>query len=148
MAITRPSTQVPEAWFSDERSPSRRLHVSWHGAERMIVLSIWYEDRCTASFRMPVQDAGRMIAAVADAMSRAISLPGREIERTQPPWWRVTLQQIQTLLRHRVSTAREAAVRRRAPRRTERGSVKLGAPRKPLRASALTPTTVCWIGLL
>jgi hypothetical protein len=72
VAISRPSPRVSEAWFNGERLPSRRLHVSWHGAERLIVLSIWHEDRCTASFRMPVQDAGRMIAAVADAMSRAI----------------------------------------------------------------------------
>ena len=37
----------------------------WDGAERIIVLSIWHENRCTASFRLPVQDAGKMIAAIA-----------------------------------------------------------------------------------
>ena len=48
-----------EALFSDDRSPTRRLHISWHGAERIIVLSIWHENRCTASFRMPVQGRGK-----------------------------------------------------------------------------------------
>ena len=107
VAISRPSPRVSEAWFSDHRSPARRLHISWHGAERIIVLSIWHENRCTASFRLPVQDAGRMIAAVADAMSRAISVPSREIEQIQLPRWRSTLQHVQRLLRHRVGTERE-----------------------------------------
>ena len=103
VAISRPSSRVFETWFSDERSPSRRLHVSWHPAERLIVLSIWREDRCTASFRMPVQDAGRLIAAAADAMSRAISLPNRETEQPQPRWWRMAFQQVQRVLGQRVS---------------------------------------------
>ena len=102
MAMSRPSPRVSEAWFSDQRSPSRRLHVSWHGAERLIVLSIWHEDRCTASFRMPVQDAGRVIATIADAMSRALSVPSREIERIQPLWWQSAARRVQALLRHRL----------------------------------------------
>lgn len=102
MAFSRPTPNVSEDWFSDERSPSRRLHISWHLAERLIVLSIWHEDRCTASFRMPVQDAGRLIAAVADAMSRAISLPNRETAQPQPRRWRTAFQQVQKLLRSRV----------------------------------------------
>ena len=106
MAMSRQSSRVSEAWFSDQRSPSRRLHVSWHEAERLIVLSIWHEDRCTASFRMPVQDAGRVIATIADAMSRALSVPSREIERIQPLWWQAALKHVQTLLRHRVSRGR------------------------------------------
>jgi hypothetical protein len=106
VAISRPSPRVSEAWFSDHRSPTRRLHISWHGAERIIVLSIWHENRCTASFRLPVQDAGKMIAAVADAMSRAISLPSTGTEQVQMPRWRTTLQHVQLLLRHRLSGMR------------------------------------------
>jgi hypothetical protein len=78
------------------------LHISWHGTERIIVLSVWQEDRCTASFRMPVRDARRLIAAVADAMSNAISAPGREIERTQLPRWRSTIQRLRALLPRRI----------------------------------------------
>jgi hypothetical protein len=107
VAISRPSPRVSEAWFSDDRSPTRRLHISWHGAERIIVLSIWHENRCTASFRMPVQDAGRMIAAIADAMTRAISLPSSDTEQVQMPRGRTTLQHVQRLLRHRVGMERE-----------------------------------------
>jgi hypothetical protein len=47
-----------------------------------------------------------MIAAIADAMSRAISLPSREIEQIQLPRWRSTLQHVQRLLPHRVGTER------------------------------------------
>lgn len=106
MAMSRPSPRVSEAWFSDQRSPSRRLHVSWHGAERLIVLSVWYEDRCTASFRMPVQDAGKLIATIADAMSRALTLPSRHTEQVQPQRWQAALKHVQMLLRHRLAGPR------------------------------------------
>jgi len=70
-------------------------------AERMIVLSIWLEDRCTASFRMSVRDAGRFIASAADAMGRALSPQTREIVRVALPRWRVALQRIPRRFRHR-----------------------------------------------
>jgi len=70
----------------------------------MIVLSLWLEDRCTASFRMPVRDAGRLIASMADAMGRALSPQTREVVRVALPRWRVVLQNIPRLLWHREST--------------------------------------------
>jgi hypothetical protein len=97
----QPSPRISEAWFTDERSPTRRLHVSYHWAEAMIVLSIWLEDRCTASFRMPLRDAGRLIASVADAMGRALSPPSRQIVRVPIPRWRESLQHIPRLFWHR-----------------------------------------------
>jgi hypothetical protein len=106
MAMSRPSPRVSGAWFSDQRSPSRRLHVSWHGAERLIVLSVWHEDRCAASFRMPVQDAGKLIATIADAMSRALSLPSHGTEQVQPQRWQAALKHVQMLLRHRLAGLR------------------------------------------
>jgi hypothetical protein len=51
---------------------------------------------------MPVQDAGRVIATIADAMSRALSVPSREIERIQPRWWQSASWRVQALLRHRL----------------------------------------------
>jgi hypothetical protein len=67
----------------------------------LIVLSIWHEERCVASFRMPVRDAGRIIAAVADAMSRAVRAPAIELAR--PPQWLETARRLQSQLRNRVS---------------------------------------------
>lgn len=88
VASYRPKARVSEAWFTDERTPNRRLHVSWHGTERLIVFSLWNDDRCTSSFRLPVREAGRMITAVADAMARALTTPTREPERVDSPEWR------------------------------------------------------------
>jgi hypothetical protein len=123
MAISRPGPKVCDTWFSDERSPSRRLHVSWHGPERLIVLSVWHEDRCTATFRMPVEDAGRLITAVVDAMSRAIIPPNREIKQHEPLPWRTTMRRVEKLLWHRIKDAVRDAPGRRAQSRAEFGRV-------------------------
>jgi len=80
--------------------------VSWHGAERIIVLSIWHDDLCAATFRLPVGDAGRMIVAISDAMSRAINPPNRAIQSTQLPRWRSNLLRARELLHNRVGEKR------------------------------------------
>lgn len=58
---------LPRAQFADTRTPVRRLQATWHADEQTIVFSLWQGDRCTATFRMPVQDAPRLIALLADA---------------------------------------------------------------------------------
>ncbi len=47
------------AWFADDRGIERRMKVSWHPERRVLVLSLWQEDTCTATFRLPVGDIRR-----------------------------------------------------------------------------------------
>ena len=61
-----------------------------------------------------MRDAGRMIGAVADAMSRAIS--PAPIEQNPTPWWRRTLQHLQKLSWRPVSTVRGQSYRLRVVR--------------------------------
>jgi len=58
-------------WFADDRGIERRLKVSWHAEHRLIVLSVWREDQCTATFRLPLAEAPRLIAGLADALAQA-----------------------------------------------------------------------------
>lgn len=55
--------------FLDERGHDRGLRVTTHSEEGIVVLSIWHDDRCAASFRLPVADAGRLIAVLASGLS-------------------------------------------------------------------------------
>ncbi|WP_433240206.1 hypothetical protein ACQPYK_34055 [Streptosporangium sp. CA-135522] len=45
--------------FFDERGQERVLRVTWH--EGTLVLSLWRGEMCSASFRMPMQDVGRLV---------------------------------------------------------------------------------------
>ncbi len=45
--------------FFDERGQERVLRVTWH--EGTLVLSLWRGEMCTASFRMPMSDVGRLV---------------------------------------------------------------------------------------
>lgn len=55
--------------FLDDRGEHRGLRVTTHSDEGIVVLSIWHENRCTASFRLPVADCGRLIGVLASGLS-------------------------------------------------------------------------------
>jgi hypothetical protein len=61
-------------WFSDARTPVRRMGVSQHPEEGVVVVSLWQGDVCTGTFRLPMADAPRLISELADALGAA--LPG------------------------------------------------------------------------
>jgi hypothetical protein len=49
--------------FVDQRGAG--LRVTWHPERDMVVLSVWHEDRCAGTFRMPVQDVPRLSGLLA-----------------------------------------------------------------------------------
>ena len=62
-------------WFYDVRTPLRRMAIASHPDEGMIIVSFWQGDSCTGTFRLPVVDAARAIAAFADAMADGLPAP-------------------------------------------------------------------------
>jgi hypothetical protein len=52
--------------FLDERGAA--LRVTWHPERDLVVLSVWHDDRCVGSFRMPVQDVPRLSGLLAAAL--------------------------------------------------------------------------------
>ena len=61
-------------WFVDVRSPTRRMAVTVHPDRGVAIISLWQGEKCTATFRMPLHDAPRLIAALAEGM--AVTNPG------------------------------------------------------------------------
>ena len=57
-----------KAWFTDDRTGVRRMGVSSHPESGLVVLSLWQGDTCTATFRLPLRDAPRLIAALAESL--------------------------------------------------------------------------------
>ena len=64
--------------FLDERGTG--LRVTWHPERDLVVLSVWHDDRCVGTFRLPVQDvprlSGLLAAALGDWLGQSGSLPG------------------------------------------------------------------------
>lgn len=58
-------------WFYDARGQVRRMGVSTH-ADSTMVISLWQGDACTGTFRLPANDAARLISTLAYGMTEAI----------------------------------------------------------------------------
>lgn len=56
-------------WFEDTRSPVRRMKVSWHPDEAVVVVSLWQDERCTGTFRMAPADAPALIHLLVDSLA-------------------------------------------------------------------------------
>ena len=61
----------PRSYDQDARTPIRRMGVSAHPDQGVIVLSLWQGRHCTATFQLPVEDAPALIAELADALGAA-----------------------------------------------------------------------------
>ncbi|HEY6707992.1 MAG TPA: hypothetical protein VJB61_10400 [Actinomycetota bacterium] len=64
--------------FLDERGSG--LRVTWHPERDLVVLSVWQDDSCVGTFRMPVQDvprlSGLLAAALGDWVDQTGPVPG------------------------------------------------------------------------
>jgi hypothetical protein len=72
-----------QAVLVDERGVSLRL--TWHAERDQVVLSIWHDGTCAASFRLPVEEApqvaGFLMAALGDWASGVARPAGGEAGR-------------------------------------------------------------------
>ena len=59
-------------WFNDSRSPLRRMGVASHPEQGIVVLSLWTGDTCTATFRLPMADAARLISSLANGLASGL----------------------------------------------------------------------------
>lgn len=60
-----------DQWFTDHRGVVRRMRVAWHPERGVVVLSLWQGDGCTGTFRLPIADAPRLIALLAEDLGHA-----------------------------------------------------------------------------
>ena len=63
--------------FVDARGDSRTMQVTAHPEHGLVVVSLWQGGSCTASFRLPLADSARLVAALAAALGDAASTPSR-----------------------------------------------------------------------
>jgi hypothetical protein len=57
--------------FLDARGKGRAMRLSWHPEADVVVLSLWREETCAGTFRMPHEDVGAFIDALIDGLRDA-----------------------------------------------------------------------------
>jgi hypothetical protein len=57
--------------FVDARGDERALRVSWHPEADLVVLSLWRDNVCAASFRLSVDEVPELIALLREGLDRA-----------------------------------------------------------------------------
>ncbi|KAA1421959.1 hypothetical protein F0U44_06790 [Nocardioides humilatus] len=67
MAAVRPLPRTGSV-FLDARGDQRALRVSWHDEADLMVVSIWRENVCAATFRLAADDVPDLIDSLVDAM--------------------------------------------------------------------------------
>jgi hypothetical protein len=66
--------------FLDARGSDRALRVSWHSEADLVVLSIWRDNVCTASFRLSIDEVPELIEMLRVGLGRAYRhAPTREL---------------------------------------------------------------------
>jgi hypothetical protein len=63
---------------ADHRDGNRAIRVAAHPELGMVTLSLWRGDTCVASHQMAAQDASKLIAVLADALSVLAEPPSLE----------------------------------------------------------------------
>jgi len=72
MAVPLPRADaVRRQWFSDARDDGRRMEISWHRDEELVIVSLWHGSVCRATFRLPVDEAPMLIQTLAGALGDA-----------------------------------------------------------------------------
>jgi len=57
--------------FLDPRGDDRALRVSWHEERGVVVLSLWRDATCAATFRLGVDEVPDLIALLRDGLDVA-----------------------------------------------------------------------------
>ncbi len=57
----------------DDRGGDRALRVTWHPEADVVVLSLWRDNVCAGSFRLPASEVPALIATLASGLSAVSS---------------------------------------------------------------------------
>lgn len=70
MSAARPLPSVGSI-FLDARGAERALRVSWHSEADLVVISLWRDNVCAASFRLAVEEVPDLIDLLRLGLDRA-----------------------------------------------------------------------------
>lgn len=70
--------------YVDARNGDRALRISWHDDAGLVVLSLWRENVCAGTFRLPVDEVPELIEMLRGGLDRAYVARRAAAERLAP----------------------------------------------------------------
>jgi hypothetical protein len=70
---------VIREWFVDARDEGRRMEVSWHPSENLVIISLWHGNLCRSTFRMPIGEAPTLVEMLVSSLKDVL------VERPSEP---------------------------------------------------------------
>jgi hypothetical protein len=70
MTAARPLPELGSI-FLDARGGDRALRVSWHSEADLVVLSLWRDNVCVATFRLSIDEVPELIDMLRTGLDRA-----------------------------------------------------------------------------
>lgn len=67
MTAVRPLPRTGSIFF-DARGDERALRVSWHEESDLVVVSLWRDNVCTGSFRLPGDEVPNLVDTLVDVL--------------------------------------------------------------------------------
>jgi hypothetical protein len=67
--------------FVDQRGEGRALRLAWHTESDVVVLSLWQADRCSGTFRLPIDDVPKFVQTLVDGLGAAAMTPRAQAAR-------------------------------------------------------------------
>lgn len=59
--------------FLDARGDGRLLRATWHHEAGVLVLSLWRDNQCAASFRLPAHEVADLVGVLCEGLARGYS---------------------------------------------------------------------------
>ncbi|MEZ0577334.1 hypothetical protein [Nocardioides sp. MH1] len=79
MTAVRPLPRTGSVFF-DARGDERALRVSWHDDADLVVVSLWRENVCTATFRLAADEVPDLVDTLVDSLrQRRVGGPVRPV---------------------------------------------------------------------
>ena len=69
--------------FLDPRGQDRTLRVTWHHEAEVVVLSLWRENLCAATFRLTADEVPDLIALLRRGLDQAYDSARSRVERAE-----------------------------------------------------------------
>ena len=74
------SLTSPGSIFLDPRGSDRALRVSWHQEAEVVVLSLWRDNVCSATFRLAIDEVPDLIALLREGLD--LSFMATRVDRS------------------------------------------------------------------
>ncbi|MGH8968914.1 MAG: hypothetical protein ACRDV1_03090 [Actinomycetes bacterium] len=70
--------------MADARGAGRFLRVTWHHEADLVVLSLWRQDVCAGTFRLPRAEVPHLVQVLIEGLAVTPSGPGRRDSPLSP----------------------------------------------------------------